>query len=375
MKTTWRRISDSYYPRPTGSDVNTLPAGVYHLSIDGEGNQKLDYITDKLELPSRMYNVNEEFVNRVITAWLSTNTNLGILLSGLKGTGKSVIARQLANACGVPVIILDRNSGGPAQFISTYIHQDVCLFFDEFEKNFSQEKEDNEGNMAPLLSLLDGAGAGDKKLFSILTVNNQYGMEFLLNRPGRIRYHHTFKSLPASIYTVIIDDKLEYPEFREDLLSTCRDIHNLSIDTVTKLVQEVNLFQQPASKLAEDMNIEFQEFGYDVTFIQLDADNNLTKCITTLHNRKFSQKKENLKFGNCVYIDGAYIGDFVDCIDDDNSYIIDIGGDQIKLFNLKSTFSKKELSEDYVTGRYVATFAESTEASFPMIRQNLHLLV
>lgn len=373
MKMTWRRINDSYYARPTGSDVDTLPLGVYRLAVDDDGIHKLDYVSDKLKLPSKLYTFNEEFVNRVISTWTYTESNLGVLLSGLKGTGKSVVASQLSNACGVPVIILDKNSGNPSEFISTYVRQDVCLFFDEFEKNFSEKRDCTDHKLAPILSLLDGLSSTDKKLFSIMTINNDYGMEYLLNRPGRIRYHRVFTSLPASVYTPIIDDLLKYPEFREDLLSTCKEVHNLSIDTVTTLIREVNLFRKPASELVEDMNILFTDYGYDFTFVQLDPKdvNTQTDFVTNIQNCYFEQSNEKLRAGACVYINSSYVGNYVESIAP-NSFVVDIEADKILEFRLKSCFSKQDLRNDIVRGTYLVSFAKSTRTAYSTLRHDLH---
>ncbi len=64
--------------------------------------------------------------------------NMGVLLNGVKGTGKSVTAKLICNELKnfLPIIIVDKAYEGLPQFISK-IQQEVIIFIDEFEKVFT----------------------------------------------------------------------------------------------------------------------------------------------------------------------------------------------------------------------------------------------
>ena len=69
------------------------------------------------------------------TSFKGRKGNLGILLEGLKGTGKSLQAKHLCKNAGLPVILFTADWHGPTleKFLAR-IKQSAILFFDEFEK-------------------------------------------------------------------------------------------------------------------------------------------------------------------------------------------------------------------------------------------------
>lgn len=62
--------------------------------------------------------------------------NLGVILSGDKGIGKSMFGRMLSEmavASGYPVLIVDTYYPGISSYLDS-IQQEVVVFFDEFDK-------------------------------------------------------------------------------------------------------------------------------------------------------------------------------------------------------------------------------------------------
>lgn len=64
----------------------SLPVGIYSICL-----------TDKFVFPYKMYGLQNEFIDHVIKTYHATEGNLGIMLTGTKGTGKTVTAKELAN--------------------------------------------------------------------------------------------------------------------------------------------------------------------------------------------------------------------------------------------------------------------------------------
>ena len=119
--------------------------------------------------------------------------NTGVLLSGAKGIGKTLVARLMALRAleeGVPVLLVDTCLPGLVEYIGS-IDQDLMVLFDEFEKMFPDERDGGASEQERMLALFDGVSQGHK-LF-VATCNDVGRIcDCLLNRPGRIRYHFRF---------------------------------------------------------------------------------------------------------------------------------------------------------------------------------------
>ena len=180
---------------------------------------------------NKIYGVHLSKVQKVLSSFESFNRNLGVILSGDKGIGKSLFARLLSIEAikkGLPLIVVDTFVPGIASYIES-IDQEVMVLFDEFDKTFGEVKaEDGKASpQANLLSLFDGVSGG-KKLF-VITCNNMFKLnEYLINRPGRFHYHFRFDYPSPTEIREYLEDKL--PEDRHG-----------EIDAVVVFSQKVNL--------------------------------------------------------------------------------------------------------------------------------------
>lgn len=76
--------------------LNNLPNQVYTLEFDKETGFGLKLIADKFNLPEKIYShKNETAVFNLCDIFINDfnrrDTNLGVLLNGIKGTGKSLL--------------------------------------------------------------------------------------------------------------------------------------------------------------------------------------------------------------------------------------------------------------------------------------------
>ena len=152
---------------------DTLPVKVYNVRFAKMTGFYLESHAD-LQISEKIYGVHNSKIAKVLNSFKSFNRNLGVILSGQKGIGKSLFAKQLsikAIDSGLPVIIVDRFIPGIASYLES-IEQEVLVLFDEFDKTFGNvETGENEANPQDgLLSLFDGIAQG-KKLF-VITCND-----------------------------------------------------------------------------------------------------------------------------------------------------------------------------------------------------------
>ena len=159
------------------------------------------------------------------------------------------------------MLIADVAYRGIAHFIDK-IEQDCVVLFDEFDKTFKSNKENDE--QAKLLSLFDGT-AGGKKMY-IVTCNELRGLnDYILNRPGRFHYHFRFEYPTAEAIREYLNDKLEkqfYGEI-EKVIEFAGRI-NLNYDCLRAIAFELNQGSTFAEAITElnILNVDLEE--YDV---------------------------------------------------------------------------------------------------------------
>lgn len=203
---------------------DTLPAGFYQVDFSQMGGFYLTRIHD-LEIPEKIYGSHLKKSKMVMKSFELFSRNLGIILSGPKGIGKSLFARILAKEtvlCGYPVILVKEHIDGISNFIES-IDQQVCILFDEFDKTFKKEEAQNE-----MLSLFDGLSVG-KKLF-VVTCNHINSLnEYLVNRPGRFHYHLRFDYLSADEIQEYMEDNIP-EEFYDQIKEVVSFSHKVQLN-------------------------------------------------------------------------------------------------------------------------------------------------
>lgn len=199
----------------------------------------------EINIKEKIYGVHMEKINKVLTAFDRFERNLGVILSGDKGIGKSLFAKLLAVEAvknNIPVIVVDSFVPGIASFLES-ITQEVMILFDEFDKTFGKSKnsdDSREDAQVSMLSLFDGISQG-KKLF-VITCNELSGLNtFLVNRPGRFHYHIRFDYPGDSGIEEYLKDKVEekYWDQIPDVVSFSKKV-NLNYDCLRSIAFELN---------------------------------------------------------------------------------------------------------------------------------------
>ena len=181
-----------------GDDIRTsdaLPVGTYNINFNPMSGYSLEKVTDYKPTGEKIYGDHEAKVKKVMNTYQLIDRSLGIILSGDKGMGKTLFANLLglqAQKLGMPIIRVNKNTPHLVDFLSS-IEQEVLYLFDEFEKTFPREGDNDEGSSQnQFLGFFDGTS--QQKALFVLTVNNIYQLsQYFVSRPGRFHYNLTFE--------------------------------------------------------------------------------------------------------------------------------------------------------------------------------------
>lgn len=230
-----------------------IPPGVYTVCNNPLTGEYYLEDSEPFVLPSKLYGKTEQHTERILSAFnaVSDGHQLGVLLAGEKGSGKTMLSKNIASKSGLPVILVNTPFSDD-RFMRTIqgISQRAVVIFDEFEKLYDKEDQ------ARVLTLFDGVYTARNKLM-ILTVNDRYSVrEFFHNRPGRLRYFIEFKGLDATFIKEYCADNLKDPSCLEDILKTAVGCMSFNFDMLQALVKELNDFGGTVEETVEILNVK-----------------------------------------------------------------------------------------------------------------------
>lgn len=242
--------------------MEKFPAMNYIVRFSQDSGFYLEKYSE-IEINEKVYGIHTNKVNKVIKNFKRINKNLGVILSGEKGIGKSLFAKMLSIKSieeDMPVIIVDKYIPGIANYIDS-IDQKVMVLFDEFDKTFGFTEKDGELNpQTELLTLFDGISQG-KKLF-VITCNRIDSLNsYLINRPGRFHYHFRFEYPKSEDIREYLEDKLEATYYSE-------------IDKVVEFSKRVNLNFDCLRSIAFELNTgeTFEEAIKDLNIVNINKE-------------------------------------------------------------------------------------------------------
>jgi SpoVK/Ycf46/Vps4 family AAA+-type ATPase len=220
-----------------------LPAGNYIVKQDQFGNLFLEHV-DGFEPPSKIYGDTIRNADRIISTFLDRkNKGTGVMLSGEKGSGKTLLAKTLSIETakqGIPTILINSPWRGDAfNKLIQDIDQPCVILFDEFEKVYDEEEQEE------MLTLLDGVYP-TQKLF-VLTCNDKWRVDkHMRNRPGRIFYMMEFKGLDQEFIREYCLDNLKDASLKniDQICQTASLFSQFNFDMLKALCEEMNRYNE-----------------------------------------------------------------------------------------------------------------------------------
>ena len=253
-----------------GESVKTykkLPANTYTVCFSPMSGFYLELHSD-LAVKEKVYGTYHKKVTKVLNTFKNFDRNMGVILSGPKGVGKSMFARLLAEQSkqeGIPLLIVSEAFEGLSNFISS-IEQECIVLFDEFDKTYTDGNDDSP--QEELLSLFDGIDSG-KKLY-VITCNEVRKLnDYLLNRPGRFHYHFIMDTPNSAEIQEYLDDNLvdEAKQYISKIIALS-EMSQFTYDVLRAIVFELNQGYDLKETLS-DLNIEKESnvtLKVDITF-------------------------------------------------------------------------------------------------------------
>lgn len=294
---------------------------VYSINYHPKFGYSLIVVEEKFTFPYKVYTHEEKFVKRIVKTYNNISKNLGILLNGVKGTGKSVTAKQICNELNLPVILVSKNTPDLVDFLIS-IQQECVLFIDEFEKVFDQDEDEQK----ELLSMMDGARESVYKRVFLLTTNNLYVDNNLLDRPSRIRYLKSYKNLSPEIVELILEDLLVNKELHSDVFEYIKTLELISMDVVKAVIEEVNIHNDVPEHFTDIFNATVLTDTITVTELTSERDVIISRETHPSYFRKY------LKINNPLDIDGMRDFGIITSISKDKTEIMTNDGNSIRRF-------------------------------------------
>lgn len=237
----------------------TLPTACYMIKQDQFGNYFFEIIPS-FELPGKIYGDTGNQSTRIVNTFLDRPASTGVLLAGEKGSGKTLLAKQLSVECasrGIPTIIINAPWCGEGfnQLIQN-IQQPCMILIDEFEKVYDDEQQKT------MLTLLDGTFPS-KKLF-VLTVNDKFGVNnHMKNRPGRIFYFLEYSGITEDFVREYAMDNLIDKTHVDGLARLANLFGVFNFDMLKAVVEEMNRYGESPKDAIKMLNARPQNCEYD----------------------------------------------------------------------------------------------------------------
>ena len=314
-----------------------LPAGNYVVKeMPMDGPLYLEHI-ESFEIKGKRYGDLDKNTDRILNTFMDRTASTGVMLAGEKGSGKSLLAKNLAieaaKRLDIPCIVINAPwVGDKFNAFMQMIEQPCMVLFDEFEKVYDSDDQEKA------LTLLDGVFPS-KKLF-VLTCNDKWRIDqHMRNRPGRLYYMLDYKGLDANFITEYCNDNLKPALLKhtEKLCQIASLFSQFNFDMLKATVEEMNRYNEGPEDALRMLNVK-PEF---------DSGNKFTmKVIRNGEEVKTEDMERHEWTGNPLQGQvSVHVRDYSDAKDEDGNHDWDWGTIKFNASDIKKIDSQ--------TGKFV----------------------
>lgn len=229
----------------------TLPGGNYLVKFHPMKGFYLETM-DVFKLPKKIYGDHQQDAKRILNTFKQRPATTGVLLSGEKGSGKTLLSKLISHngaaEDSIPTLVINETFTGDAfsTFLSSIV-QPAILFFDEFEKVYPAAEQNK------ILTLMDGV-FHSKKLF-LLTVNDKFKVDaHMRNRPGRIYYLMEYRGLDVQFIREYSQDNLVNKDHVTALCTLSSLFSEFNFDMLQAVIEEMNRYGDTPSAALRLLN-------------------------------------------------------------------------------------------------------------------------
>ncbi len=256
--TIYGKMGPYIFPQKERNEVplKKLPTGIYTVEYIPMQGFCLKECNDFV-MSGKIYGNLENRTNRIINTYLDRakkHISTGVLLTGIKGSGKTLLVKNLAKEflpMGISTIIVNSPFCGTEfnNFMATF-EEPVCVTFDEYEKVYHEPQAQEQ-----LLTLFDGIFASN--MLFILTCNKKHLVDDnMINRPGRIFYNYDYSGLDETFVREYLEENLKDKSQIEPFVRyVSNNIQELNFDMMKAMVEEMNRYDETLKEVVTHLNV------------------------------------------------------------------------------------------------------------------------
>jgi hypothetical protein len=321
-------------------EVEKLDPAIYSIGMVDHPKYGVHMVFRKeqelFNLPEKIVGENGWYFEEIIADYKLSRDRpgaLGVLLTGMAGTGKTTLGEMLGNffiSQGHPVFIVKERQTPVALIREAIAAVGECaVIFEEMGKLYSDIKQasDEQGaTQSALLTLFSDSGLSN--VMFIATENNAHDISnHALNRPGRFKYAIEYRGLSSESVKEYLEDQGVNAQLIEEIIAYAGFIE-VSFDMLKTLTKAALRFPNPTAfwKYVGILNVPEPLYAHftledvihlgsfkatlDPSLYSLHVDNYNEFCFTIMggdgstHEKKFNAKELNYegKTGKGAYV-------------------------------------------------------------------------
>lgn len=299
-------------PDFSGISLDRVPKGYYRIAVAMNIGFHLVPI-EPLQVADKIYGSLLKHIPRIEQVWDERKgVPTTVLLEGLKGSGKSLLMKTIANRFvenedGIVLLCNSAFTGDEFFEFLQQINQKKIVLMDEFDKVYSNKEERNN-----ILTLLDGT-MSSHTLF-VLTMNassSSGGFEYFHNRPGRVFFNLSFKGVDYEAIQGYLEDQLDNKAKVAELMAFVKRFTEFNMDMLGTLVREVNAcpdlsLEEIAEYLNTKPDLSIEDIFFDWSLKRNGVDvTKLTYGISDSRIKDFIRAIQDPRCSSCINVMGS----------------------------------------------------------------------